>query len=99
MRLESLISICVFLSVWPVCLSTRLSLCLAVCRYYGVSDPVAEKIFKQIDSLPKIEIPEDRSISTLYIGGLDGIVTEKDLRYVWSVTQVYTVCVCMVYVW
>ena len=52
-----------------------------------MSDPVAEKIFKQIDSLPKIELPEDRSISTLYIGGLDGVVTEKDLRCV-------AVCVC-----
>ena len=57
-----------------------------------MSDPVADKIFKQIESLPKIEIPEDRSISTLYIGGLDGIVTEKDLRCVF--TRVYTVCVC-----
>ena len=56
-----------------------------------MSDPVAEKIFKQIDSLPKIELPEDRSISTLYIGGLDGVVTEKDLR---CVAVCVHVCMC-----
>ena len=65
-----------------------------------MSDPVAEKIFKQIDSLPKIELPEDRSISTLYIGGLDGVVTEKDLRCVAVCVRVCMracmhVCVCV----
>ena len=59
-----------------------------------MSDPVAEKIFKQIDSLPKIELPEDRSISTLYIGGLDGVVTEKDLRCV-AVCVRACMCACV----
>lgn len=32
--------------------------------------------------MPKLEIPEDQTITTLYVGNLNDITTEKDLRYV-----------------
>ena len=50
-------------------------------RYYGVNDPVANKLLNQASSLPSLETPSDRSITTLYVGGLEGKVTEQDLRY------------------
>ena len=49
-------------------------------RYYGVNDPVANKLMKQASTMPKLELPSDRSITTLYVGGLEGKVTEQDLR-------------------
>jgi pre-mRNA-splicing factor RBM22/SLT11 len=52
-----------------------------VCRYYGVNDPVAEKLLKRAEAMPKLEPPDDRSITTLYIGNLADKVTENELRY------------------
>ncbi|EDO31981.1 predicted protein, partial [Nematostella vectensis] len=49
-------------------------------RYYGVNDPVANKLLKQAQSMPMLDTPTDRSITTLYVGGLEGKVTEQDLR-------------------
>lgn len=49
-------------------------------RYYGVNDPVAEKIMKRAASLPTLEPPEDRTITTLYVGNLGEHVTETDLK-------------------
>eukprot|EP00794_Sanderia_malayensis_P016806 gene16806-18502_t len=49
-------------------------------RFYGSSDPVADKLLKRAASMPKLEPPTDKSVMTLYIGGLDGRVTEEDLR-------------------
>lgn len=49
-------------------------------RYYGVDDPVAEKMMKRFNELPKLTPPEDLSITTLYIGNLPEDVTEKDIR-------------------
>ena len=49
-------------------------------RYYGVNDPVADKIMKRADTLPTLDPPEDPHITTLYIGGLDETFTEKVLR-------------------
>ena len=51
-------------------------------RYYGVDDPVAEKLLRRAKSMPTLDRPEDKSITTLYVGGLDGVVTEQDLRCV-----------------
>ena len=51
-------------------------------RYYGVNDPVAAKLMKQANTMPKLEAPSDKSITTLYVGGLEGKVTEQDLRCV-----------------
>lgn len=50
------------------------------CRYYGVNDPVAEKLLKRAEAMPKLEPPDDRSITTLYIGNLAEKVTENELR-------------------
>ncbi|KAK9268995.1 hypothetical protein L1049_000762 [Liquidambar formosana] len=49
-------------------------------RYYGVNDPVAMKLLNKAGEMPSLEPPEDESIRTLYVGGLDARVTEQDLR-------------------
>ncbi|XP_034254456.1 pre-mRNA-splicing factor RBM22 [Thrips palmi] len=49
-------------------------------RYYGTNDPVADKLMRRADSMPKLEPPEDRSITTLYIGNLGEKLGEKELR-------------------
>ena len=70
-------------------------------RYYGTDDPVAEKLMRQAASMPKLSPPEDRTITTLYIGGLADVVQESDLRYVQllvgspSLSPSLSVCLCM----
>ncbi|KAI7983870.1 Zinc finger CCCH domain-containing protein 40 [Camellia lanceoleosa] len=49
-------------------------------RYYGVNDPVALKLLNKAGEMPSLEPPDDESIKTLYVGGLDARVTEQDLR-------------------
>ena len=49
-------------------------------RYYGVNDPVADKLMRRAAAMPKLEAPEDKSITTLYIGNLGEVFTEKILR-------------------
>ncbi|KAF5727349.1 zinc finger CCCH domain-containing protein 40-like [Tripterygium wilfordii] len=49
-------------------------------RYYGVNDPVALKLLGKAGEMPSLEPPEDESIRTLYVGGLDARITEQDLR-------------------
>mmetsp|Transcript_29226 Transcript_29226/g.64686 ORF Transcript_29226/g.64686 Transcript_29226/m.64686 type:complete len:459 (-) Transcript_29226:408-1784(-) len=49
-------------------------------RYYGINDPVANKMLKRVAEMPKLEPPEDTSITTLYIGGVTPNVSEDDLR-------------------
>ncbi|KAK3243518.1 hypothetical protein CYMTET_46836 [Cymbomonas tetramitiformis] len=49
-------------------------------RYYGVNDPVAAKLLSKASDMPSLAPPEDRSIMTLYIGGLDETVAEDDLK-------------------
>ncbi|MBN3272714.1 RBM22 factor, partial [Polyodon spathula] len=49
-------------------------------RYYGINDPVADKLLKRASTMPRLDPPEDKSISTLYVGGLGDTVTETDLR-------------------
>ncbi len=53
-------------------------------RYYGVNDPVAEKLMRRAAAMPKLEPPEDKNVTTLYIGNLSDRVTEDDLRYDYS---------------
>lgn len=50
-------------------------------RYYGTNDPVAEKLLRQTNELPKLNPPEDKGITSLYVGGLSNEVSERDLRY------------------
>ncbi|GMH03929.1 hypothetical protein Nepgr_005768 [Nepenthes gracilis] len=49
-------------------------------RYYGVNDPVALKLLNKAGEMPSLEPPEDESIRTLYVGGLDARISEQDLR-------------------
>ncbi|XP_073010137.1 zinc finger CCCH domain-containing protein 49-like isoform X1 [Typha latifolia] len=49
-------------------------------RYYGVNDPVALKLLSKAGEMPSLEPPDDESIRTLYVGGLDARVTEQDLK-------------------
>lgn len=49
-------------------------------RYYGRNDPVADKILKRAASLPTLEPPEDKTITTLYVGNISEHLTEKDIR-------------------
>jgi len=49
-------------------------------RYYGVNDPVAEKLLKRAQAMPHLDPPEDQMITTLYVGGLDEHVTEQDIK-------------------
>ena len=51
-------------------------------RYYGTNDPVAEKLLGQARELPQLTPPEDKGITSLYIGGLSDSVTDRDLRLV-----------------
>lgn len=49
-------------------------------RYYGLNDPVADKILKRAASLPTLEPPEDKNITTLYIGNIGEHLTEQDIK-------------------
>ncbi|XP_047311262.1 zinc finger CCCH domain-containing protein 40-like [Impatiens glandulifera] len=49
-------------------------------RYYGVNDPVALKLLGKAGEMPSLEAPDDESIKTLYVGGIDARVSEQDLR-------------------
>lgn len=49
-------------------------------RYYGVNDPVADKLLKRAASLPRLNPPEDKTITTLYVGNLGDHITEVDIR-------------------
>ncbi|KAL7082357.1 hypothetical protein ACP275_14G093600 [Erythranthe tilingii] len=49
-------------------------------RYYGVNDPVAMKLLNKAGEMPSLLPPDDHSIRTLYVGGLDARITEQDLR-------------------
>lgn len=49
-------------------------------RYYGVNDPVALKLLSKAGEMPSLTPPDDETIRTLYIGGLDSRITEQDLR-------------------
>ncbi|XP_042065452.1 uncharacterized protein LOC121808938 [Salvia splendens] len=45
-----------------------------------VNDPVAMKQLSKAGEMPSLEPPDDESIRTLYVGGLDARITEQDLR-------------------
>ncbi|KFO32014.1 Pre-mRNA-splicing factor RBM22 [Fukomys damarensis] len=49
-------------------------------RYYGINDPVADKLLKRASTMPRLDPPEDKTITTLYVGGLGDTITETDLR-------------------
>ncbi|KAJ3091709.1 RNA binding motif protein 22 [Quaeritorhiza haematococci] len=49
-------------------------------RYYGQNDPVAKKMLNRTDKASKLTPPEDTSVTSLYITGIDSDIKEKDLR-------------------
>ncbi|KAA0709775.1 Pre-mRNA-splicing factor RBM22 RNA-binding motif protein 22 [Triplophysa tibetana] len=49
-------------------------------RYYGINDPVANKLLKRGTTMPHLDLPDDQAITTLYIGGLGEDITDSDLR-------------------
>jgi len=49
-------------------------------RYYGTNDPVADKLLRRASAMPVLTPPEDKSITTLYIGNIGEFMTEQDLR-------------------
>uniref|UniRef100_A0A182J6X3 Pre-mRNA-splicing factor RBM22 n=1 Tax=Anopheles atroparvus TaxID=41427 RepID=A0A182J6X3_ANOAO len=49
-------------------------------RYYGRNDPVADKLMKRAASIPTLDPPEDKTITTLYVGNLGEHITEVDIR-------------------
>ena len=49
-------------------------------RYYGNNDPVANKLMKKISEMPKPVAPDDKTITTLWIGNVTENIEEKDLR-------------------
>uniref|UniRef100_S4RS76 Pre-mRNA-splicing factor RBM22 n=1 Tax=Petromyzon marinus TaxID=7757 RepID=S4RS76_PETMA len=49
-------------------------------RYYGINDPVADKLLRRASSMPRLDLPSDRTITTLYVGGLDDSIGETQLR-------------------
>lgn len=49
--------------------------------FVGINDPVADKLLKRAAAMPALPPPEDKTITTLYIGNL-GSLTEQDIRYV-----------------
>ena len=51
-------------------------------RYHGVNDPVAEKLLSSAQDLPTLSPPDDKTVTSLYIGGIDESFNQSDLRYV-----------------
>ena len=49
-------------------------------RYYGTNDPVAEAMLKKAADAKKLTPPEDRSITTLFVGGVGPSISEDDMR-------------------
>ncbi|XP_050087317.1 pre-mRNA-splicing factor RBM22 [Anopheles aquasalis] len=49
-------------------------------RYYGRNDPVADKLMKRAATIPTLDPPEDKTITTLYVGNLGDHLTEVDIR-------------------
>merc|ERR1719181_1635032 len=49
-------------------------------RFHGENDPLAAKIMRRADEDLTLMPPEDKSITTLYLGGLEPTTTEKEVR-------------------
>mmetsp|Transcript_4949 Transcript_4949/g.12410 ORF Transcript_4949/g.12410 Transcript_4949/m.12410 type:complete len:503 (+) Transcript_4949:572-2080(+) len=54
-------------------------------RFHGTNDPLAAKIMRQAKEQFTLKPPDDKSITTLYVGGVDPSLTEQDLRNVFYV--------------
>lgn len=56
-----------------------------MCYFAGINDPVADKLLKRAAAMPALPPPEDKTITTLYIGNL-GNLSEQDIRFVFVVS-------------
>eukprot|EP01025_Chloroclados_australasicus_P016055 TRINITY_DN1785_c0_g3_i4.p1 TRINITY_DN1785_c0_g3~~TRINITY_DN1785_c0_g3_i4.p1 ORF type:complete len:510 (-),score=69.51 TRINITY_DN1785_c0_g3_i4:259-1734(-) len=54
-------------------------------RYYGVNDPVAEKMLSRVGTMPALSPPEDQTVTTLYVGGVSEVISENDIKDVFYV--------------
>ncbi len=50
-------------------------------RFYGQNDPVAAKMLARVEG-KEILPPADKSITTLWIGGLSPVAKEEDIKYI-----------------
>ncbi len=51
-------------------------------RYYGQNDPLAAKYNARLSAVSTLVAPEDESITTLWVGGMEPSITQEDLRCV-----------------
>jgi len=49
-------------------------------RYYGQNDPVAQKMLKKVEGNERIKPPQNKEITTVYIGGVLADISEHDIR-------------------
>ena len=49
-------------------------------RYYGTNDPVAAKMLAKASAMQQLTPPDDRSIMTLFVGGVVPSISEEDLK-------------------
>ncbi len=56
-------------------------------RYYGVNDPVANKLLRKVAQMPNLQPPADQEIKTLYLGNVTPQITEQDIQYALSRTS------------
>ena len=49
-------------------------------RFHGNNDPVAKKILATADERARLTAPEDQTVTTLYVGGLDTSIEQQDIR-------------------
>ncbi len=61
-------------------------------RYHGVNDPVAEKLLSSAQDLPTLSPPDDKTVTSLYIGEIDESFNQSDFRYVTIIIIIVTLC-------
>ncbi|KAH7542304.1 hypothetical protein FEM48_Zijuj02G0059200 [Ziziphus jujuba var. spinosa] len=49
-------------------------------KEFRVNDPVALKLLNKAGDMSSLEPPDDKSIKTLYVGGVNASITDQDLR-------------------
>lgn len=49
-------------------------------RFYGTKDPVADKLLRRAEEMPSMAPPEDKTITTLWCGGVTSELAESDLQ-------------------
>ncbi|KAJ1952952.1 Pre-mRNA-splicing factor slt11, partial [Dipsacomyces acuminosporus] len=49
-------------------------------RYHGTNDPVAKRMLSRANRTDKLSLPEDKSITSLFVMGMDKSITQSDLR-------------------